>query len=129
MKQFDIYIKNKPGQLANVTEALANHGVNIRAIASEVTGEKPFVKIITNDEQTTRKALIKGEFSFKEREIITASVLDRPGELAKIARRLARKKVNIESIFILEKRNGNIEFALGVDNIEDAIKILNKKDV
>lgn len=129
VKQFDISIKNKPGELANVTEVLANHAVNIRAIASEASSERPIVRIITNDEKTTRNALKKAEFSFKERDVLTISVLDRPGELAKITKRLARKKVNIESIFVLEKYDGRVEFAIGVDDTDTALKVLNKEEV
>ncbi|TLZ64406.1 MAG: ACT domain-containing protein, partial [Methanobacteriota archaeon] len=33
MKEFKVFVKDKPGELARVTEALAEHAVNIRAIA------------------------------------------------------------------------------------------------
>lgn len=116
MHEFKVYLSNRPGELARVTEALASRAVNIKAIASEGGCERPFLRIVTNDETTTRKALNTAGFEFDQNGILSVDLLDRPGELAKIARRLARAQVNVESIYILGKEGKKTSLAIVVDN-------------
>lgn len=123
MKEFKVYSENKRGELAKIAEALAQSSVNIEAIASENSHPKSFLRVVTNDVNTTKKALSRAGYNFEEKTILVADLIDRPGELAKLARRMARAGVNIESIYLLEK--GRV--ALVVDNWEAADNVLKKK--
>lgn len=123
MKEFKVYSENKRGELAKIAEALAQSSVNIEAIASENSHPKSFLRVVTNDVNTTKKALSRAGYEFEEKTILVAELIDRPGELAKLARRMARAGVNIESIYLLEK--GRV--ALVVDNWEAADDVLKKK--
>jgi len=128
MKQFSIEIKNRVGELARVTEILAESAINIVAIASESAGQKPMIHIVTGDHASARRALEQSGRDFKEQDILVVKVLDRPGELAKVARRLARSAVNVESIYIFGKVRGYTEFAMAVDDLVKAKKILEIRD-
>ena len=120
MKEFKIFVNNKPGELARVTEALAASAVNIKAIASEGANEKPFLRIVTTDATTTERALKTAGFGFDLHETLDVELMDRPGELAKIARRLARQGVNVESIYILGSSDGKTHIAMTVSDLERA---------
>lgn len=124
MKEFDVYVKNKPGELAKVCELLGNQGVNIRAIASERGGDRPFIRVVTDDEATTKTVLSRQGIAFDHREVISVRMLDRPGELGKIARKLARGMVNVEAIYILGKDGGATDIALTVDDPKKATGLL-----
>jgi hypothetical protein len=128
MKQFSIEIKNRVGELARVTEVLAESAINIVAIASESAGPKPMIHIVTGDHDSARKALEKSGRDFREQDILVVKVLDRPGELAKVARRLAREAINVESIYLFGKNRGYTEFAMAVDELEKAKKVLEIRD-
>ena len=123
MRQFEILINDRPGELAKVTDALAMNGVNIMAIASERC-ENPIIRIVTDDEQSTRSALKKANMKFKENELIVIELQDRPGELSKMAKKLAKSGVNVESIHILSKGTSTTSIALVVDNYKKASEIL-----
>ena len=110
--------------MARITEALAAGPVNIRAIASEVSNERPFFRIVTSDVATTERALKNAGLEFKLCDIINVELLDRPGELAKIAKRLARAGVNIESVYILATKDGKTEIAFNVSDAKKAMEIL-----
>jgi hypothetical protein len=58
------------------------------------------------------------------RDVIAVKMPDRPGELGKVARKLARAMVNVDSIYILNKENGMTEIAFTVDNVKKAEGIL-----
>ncbi|MFQ6013406.1 MAG: hypothetical protein ACE5LS_07160 [Thermoplasmata archaeon] len=124
MIEFKVFVGKGGGELARVTEALATKAVNIRAIASEVGNATPFYRIVTNDVNTTRKALQMAGLGYEENEILVSNLLDRPGELAKVARRLTRANVHVSSLYILGSRRGKTEIAMTVDNLETARKLL-----
>lgn len=124
VKEFDVYVQNKPGELAKVCELLGSHGVNIRAIASERNHERPMIKIVTDDEVTTKSALARSGIGYDLREVLSVRMPDRPGELAKVARKLARVMVNVDSIYILNKENGVADIAITVDDARKAENVL-----
>ena len=120
MKEFKVLVNNKVGELARVTEALATQAVNIKAISSEGGHEASFLRIVTGDVTTTEKALRNAGLKFELNEIVSVELMDRPGELAKIARRLARAGINVESIYILGSRLGKTEIGMVVNDVDRA---------
>jgi len=124
LKQFEISVNNRPGEIAKVTDILASNGINIMAIASERC-DNPIIRIVTDDEQSTRNALTKASMKFRENELTVIELMDRPGELAKVAKRLARAGINVESIHLLNKGGKITSVALVTDNQEKTYEILN----
>jgi hypothetical protein len=120
LKEFDVYVQNKPGELAKVCEMLGSHGVNIKAIASERTKDRSMIKIVTDDEATTKAALSRSGVSYDLRDVMAVKMADRPGELGKMARKLARAMVNVDSIFILGSNGSSTDIAFTVDNQQKA---------
>ncbi len=120
MKEFRVFVADRPGELARVTEALSAAAVNIRAIASESQHDASFLRVVTQDVATTEKALTNAGLKYELNEILNLELLDRPGELAKVSRRLARGGIDVHSIYILGSKNGRTEIALVVDDMERA---------
>ncbi len=120
MQEFKIHIKDRIGELARVAEALARNGVNIRAIA----GERNFVRVVTDDVNTTRRALDEERLKYDLEEVVVVSLIDRPGELAKVARKLTDAEIGINSVYILGKKDGKTDVALVVDSVPEAVKVL-----
>ena len=123
MKEFKVYSDNKRGELARIAEALAQSSVNIEAISSENSHPDAFLRIVTNDVNTTKRALARAGYEYDEKNIIVLDLIDRPGELAKLAKRMTRAGVNIESIYLLEKA----KVALAVDDLKKAMKVIKEK--
>ena len=127
-RQFEITIQNKIGALADISEALAKSRVNIKAISTEIKDASlGVIKLITDDEQAARKTLSMGDFEFDEYDVVPVKLIDRPGELARLARGLANLGVDIESVFVLHKENGFTEIAIKVNDLAKARKLLSLK--
>lgn len=124
LKEFDVYVQNKPGELAKVCELLGNNGVNIKAISSERAHDRPMIRIVTDDEITTKNALTRSGILFDLKDVISVRMPDRPGELGKVARRLAKGMVNVESIYILGKYGSMTDIAFTVDDHRKAQDLL-----
>ena len=115
-----MFVQNKPGELAKVCELLGVNGVNIKAIASEREQDRPQIRIVTDDEATTSSALRRSGIPYELKDVIIVRMSDKPGELGKMARRLAKAMVNVDSIYILSKEDGMTEMAITVDNMKKA---------
>lgn len=120
-REFDIALEDRAGALADMCEMLAANGVNIKAISAD--GGRG-VRLVTSDEKTTRDLLRKYKMIFNESDVISLQMLDRPGELAKVARLLAKRKVNIQSAYMLGGRGELKEMVLKVSNIPAALEAL-----
>ena len=57
--QFSIFLINKPGVLAAVTEELAKAKVNIKALALMDSGEHGALRLVAEDAEKTRKIMMK----------------------------------------------------------------------
>jgi len=120
-KEFDVELENRVGALADLCELLSSNAVNIKAISTDGgTG----VRLVTSDERTTREVLQKGKFLFNEADVIALKLLDRPGELAKVARLLAKQKVNINSVYLLGGDGEKKDIILKVSDISAALRAL-----
>jgi hypothetical protein len=126
-QEFEVYVQNKPGDVAWIAEVLSKNSVNIRGISTDLGSNRPMIRVVTDDEASARSALKAAKLEFSEREIEVIALADRPGELAKVAKTLSKSGINIESIYILGNSGRSVEeIALGVDNVARAKEILQK---
>lgn len=126
MRQFNVFVENKVGELARVAEALAQNAINIRGLATERTGMRPTVKIVTDDEASTRAALKRAGLNFDETDVFVIDLMDRPGEIAKIAKRAAQAGVNFDSVFLIGKAGTPAALAVGTPDQTKAKKLMEK---
>ena len=82
------------------------------------------IKIVTDDEETTREVLTDAGYDFKEHEIVPVRLLDKPGELAKVAKAMSTFKINVESIFLMDREKGAAMIAFKVDDLKKAKELL-----
>ncbi len=83
------------------------------------------VKIVTDDEATAKAALSRvAGVSYDLKDVIVVKVMDKPGELAKMTKRLAKAAINVDSIYLLGREGGMTEMVLTVDNPKKAQGVL-----
>ena len=94
--QLAVFLANRPGALARVSEALANAGINIYALATSDTVDHTVVRMVVSN--PTKALMLLGEAGVLalETDVLTIETENEPGVLAKIAERLAEAEVNIE---------------------------------
>ncbi len=125
--QFVVQLHNQPGAMATLAEALAARGVDLRAIGGGGIGDSGHVIMTTADDETTKKVLEEGGYTFIEGESILAEVDDKPGGMARMSRALADAGVNIYGHLFLGRWGDRAMFAFVVDDPERARPILERK--
>jgi hypothetical protein len=121
-REFGVKLANKPGELARLTEILQKDGINIRTISTEPRAE--VIRLVTSEPDKTRASLSRASLEFSERNLLVAKLQDKPGELARIARELARAGVNIDASYMLDKDSKEVHVALAVSDEQKAKNIL-----
>ena len=125
--QFVVQLKNEPGAMATLAEALAARGVDLRAIGGGGIGDSGHVIMTTADDDTTKQILDEGGYTYIEGESILAEVDDRPGGMAALSRQLADAGVNIYGHLFLGRWGDRAMFAFVVDDPDLARPILERK--
>ena len=114
MKEITIVAANDVGSLAAVAEALGGTGVNIEAISAYGRDGDAIFRVITNDFTSASKALSRLPFVKKvdQADVILIKLINRPGELGKLTRKLANRGVNLESLYIVSRKQDFTEVAV-----------------
>jgi hypothetical protein len=120
--EFTVKLSDRPGQLAALTDVLSS--INLRGIAAQ----KGVVGLLVADKDKTRarNALKRAGYRATERTAIEMRLQDRPGSLARGARRFGKAKVNITSMYVLAPGRGNVAVAFGVKDARKAKRALGR---
>jgi hypothetical protein len=121
---FIVELKNEPGSLATLAEAIASKGINITAFTGAMCGDSGSVVILTNDDAGTRRAMADAGYKAREVELVTTALEHSPGTLAAVTRKLADGGVNIEAAVPTGMSEGKVTIAFATDQPEKARSIL-----
>ncbi|MGH9251273.1 MAG: hypothetical protein ACRD0W_17375 [Acidimicrobiales bacterium] len=98
MDVFIIDAPNQPGELATVSEVLGGKGINIETLGGLGSGDRGVLGLLSNNDAETRSALDEAGVTYRTCPCVTVNVPHRPGELAKLTRKLADAGVNLEFV-------------------------------
>jgi hypothetical protein len=130
VEQISIFLENKSGRLAEVTELLAKSGINIRALSLADTADFGILRLILNDLEKAKKVLKENGFTVGKTEVIAVEVPDRPGGLAGILNALKGEGINVEYMYAFVQKSGeNAIIIFRFDDIEKAIMALQRAGV
>lgn len=119
-----VEVDNEPGALARVTAAVSDAGVNLAAATCTVAGSRAELHILVPHAEAVKHALAIASLSVtREREVVVVEAEDRPGELADMARKVAKAGVNIDLVYVATRNRvvfgsddlPGLRAALGVD--------------
>jgi len=99
-KEIVVTAENKVGIMATISRALADHGINIEAVAGYVAEGKAKLMVVVDDALRGSEAIRKAGFAdAKEHEVIVLDLENRPGALKSAAARLAEANIDIRYMY------------------------------
>jgi len=123
MKTFIVHGKNRAGEMANLTGALAAKNVNV-LITVLGLNDKGVASFVASDETAAEAALKDAGYDFKMFPALTIRLNDKPGQVAEISRKLGDQGVNIECFLPISVTDDVVIAAIGVEDLEVARKAL-----
>ncbi|MDD5066406.1 MAG: ACT domain-containing protein [bacterium] len=130
IQQISVFLENKKGRLAEVTELLSGSGINIRALALADTTDFGVLRMIVNDYKKCQDILKKHGFIVRLTDVIGVEVEDRPGGLNRVMQLFNSNNVNIEYMYaFVEKKKDNAVVVFRIDDMEKAKKVLKENKI
>ena len=99
-KQFTLYLENRPGALAKVTEKLAAGKVNIEGLSVSESTDVGLIQMVPADVNATQRILKRMGIPFTVQDVCLLTLSNQPGALSRIVTQLALAKVNINYVYV-----------------------------
>ncbi len=104
LKQLTIFVENKQGTLVDITDTLARHNVNIRALSIADTQDFGILRLIVNDNDTALKTLAEEGYLIKTTDVVGVKIGDQPGKLTAALNVLDQNGINMEYLYAFMSR-------------------------
>ena len=125
LKQLTVFVENKQGTVVAVTDTLAAHDINIRALSIAETDGFGILRLIVNDEEKAEKVLAEDGYLIKITEVVGVKIGDAPGKLSYVLRTLADAGINMEYLYAFMARTERHAYVvLRVENNEETEAVL-----
>jgi len=130
LKQIVISIENALGRLYEVTRALGDAGINLRALSLVDTGAFGQLRLLVSDVVKARRILMEMQIPAFVNEVLVAEIEDKPGSLSKVLKMV--KDANIQVTYMYAFTGFSVGNAIMVFRFSDndgAIEVLQANNV
>lgn len=129
IQQISVFVENQKGKLLGTVKALAEAGINIRALSIADTKDFGILRLITSDNQKAMEVLSQDSVVNTTR-VIAAKMEDEAGALYKVLQILSDAQINIEYIYAFAASDDfGAYVVLRVSDVNTAQEILNEHGV
>ncbi len=122
--QFTVALDNTAGTLARLCARLRKAGVNLQAVSVSDNTDCGWIRLLATPSEKARRALARGGYTVCAQQVLTVAAANRPGELERIANRLARAGINVNYVYGSTPPGSDSTLVFGVDNVGKAAKAL-----
>lgn len=128
LKQLSIPLENSPGRLHEVTKALGDAGINLRAhCICDSTHDFGVLRILVSDLAGARAVIMQRYIPARVDDVVAVEIEDTPGSLAEILSLFLGTRINVEYMYAVA--GANLDKAVMVfhfNDIDPAIALLKK---
>lgn len=130
IRQISIFIENRPGRLAAVTQLLGDAGIDIRSLSLADTQDFGILRLIVNKPDMAIGVLKDAGCTITVTNVVGVKIPDRPGGLAEILQILNRADVNVEYMYAFVNRSSDrADVIFRMDNEEKGLRVLQENEV
>ena len=124
VKEIVVSVDDEVGVLADITQTLAEAGVNIETISVDGLGDRGVIILTTDSYDTAMNALRQAKFELVTHDAMVLRLEDKPGALGQVAAKLRDAQVNVQSLHVLKSDGDYVRVAITVDDREKAEAML-----
>lgn len=130
IKQLSVFVENKPGRLADITNSIAKAEINIRAICIADTSNFGILRLIVDKPEEACEVLRKEGITVSLTNVIAIGIDDEAGAFAKAVTLLSKNDISIEYAYAFTSRTKNKAFViLRVNDNANAEKIFTENNI
>ena len=128
-KQLSVFIENRQGRLGEVLHVLKEHNINIISTSLADTTEYGLLRLIVNNPEAGRDALIDAGFSSMLADVLVIKVPHVAGGLQNVLELIASKNISIEYIYGLTAGGNDASIVIKTNELDAAVEILKKANI
>lgn len=106
MKHVTVIASDRTGLIAELSGILAARGINIAGITAQKAGGDAVIHLEVDRYDDTVLALQEENFHVAAEEAVLVRIVDQPGALATLSRRLADHQIDIRSVTMVQRHQG-----------------------
>ena len=118
VKQISVFLQNRSGGLADITDVLAKAGVNIRALSISEASDFGVLRLIVDDVFAAGNALKENGHIYSLTDVIAVAGEDKPGSIAKIVSVLSDAGMSLDYAYAFFAKSK--ERAIMIIKVEDS---------
>ena len=127
VKQLSIFLENKSGSLAKVTEILARENINIMAFSVSDATEYGILRMVVSNPDNAYSILKSKNYSVLTSEVVAVKLVDGTGELFKVLDVIAETQTGIDYIYSFAASTNKSVVIIHSNDNADLNKILSDK--
>ena len=124
VKQIDLFLKNEPGMLSDVSELLGANGINIIAFYVVTEEDQGKLHFVSNDPEKAVNVLKTAGYAFDQRDVIACETPHHPGGLNAILKPLKLAGINVDYIYPCLGTGDMTVLIMGVGPVKEALGLL-----
>ncbi len=124
VRQYSVFLPNRPGALSEYARLFADNNLNILGIASEIRDDSGVVRVSLEGDKRLGYILTKAGFTTIEAPMLSVDLVDRPGELFRIAKILGDAGINITTLYGTALNGQKSRLLMAVSDIKKAQEVL-----
>jgi hypothetical protein len=126
VKQISVFLENRRGRLVDVTRALFEAGVNIRALFLADSSEFGILRLVVDNPEKAKAALVTEGFAANETDVFAVEVEDRPGGFYNVVKVLADNEIDVEYTYAYAGTSNKaiLFFKVKNEDFDRAIEVL-----
>lgn len=129
IQQLSIFLENKPGRLAEVTNTLKQGNINIHALSLADTSDFGILRLIVGDSAKGKELLKQNGFTVSLTTVIALEMSHSPGGLNNVLQIFKDNSVNIEYMYAFVHNQNMATLVFRTDNEDKAIGVLNENKI
>ncbi len=127
VKQYRLQTANVSGKLSYLSDVLAKHGVNIRAISvGQESKDVSSICVVVDDTKKAKNAFVVENIEYEETDVLAVEMPDHPGGMNAVLKPLRDAKVNVVTMYPYIGRATNPIMIMEVDHIKTAVEVLKR---
>ena len=130
INQISIFIENRKNALSELTNVLATHNINIRAISLADTNDFGIARIIVDNVDQVMGALERSHYIVKSTPVIAVEIPDEAGSLNKILKILADNGRNVEYMYgFTGRKSGSAYMIIRCTDVPETERVCEKNGI
>ena len=123
-KQLTVFIENRTGRLSEVLGVLKDNNVNIISMSLADTTEYGLLRLIVNDPERGKAALMENGFSSMTTDVLVVKIPHAPGSLRDMLEFISEGDVSVEYLYGLSIEGDNASVVMKTNDLDKAMELL-----